>query len=142
MEITGRFTFPNVLLVILLLQLAWPASCTLRRPGGRRGTPSHDTSKLSELRGLAAFAVDQYNVKEGADLEFVRLVSSEQQVVAGMMYYLVLEATSQGNDGLYEAKVWVKMWENLKSLEEFKSLAPNLAPSPQLESYFACQRAF
>ncbi|KAI5080819.1 hypothetical protein GOP47_0004002 [Adiantum capillus-veneris] len=141
MEINGKGMAKCLVLVMLILDIAWPVSCTLRRPGGRRATPFHDSSKLLELRGLAKFAVDEYNFKQGADLQFVRLVSSEQQVVAGIMYYLVLEATSKGNNGLYEAKVWVKVWENFKSLEEFKSLGPNLAPTSKFKSNSEPQEA-
>ena len=58
----------------------------------------------------------------------MRLISTKQQVVAGVMYYLILEVVSNGGKPIfYEAKVWVKAWENFKSLEGFKEIGrPNL----------------
>nr|4N6T_A Chain A, Adhiron [Populus euphratica]4N6U_A Chain A, Adhiron [Populus euphratica]6QOZ_C Chain C, Affimer binding protein [synthetic construct] len=73
-----------------------------------------------EIEELARFAVDEHNKKENALLEFVRVVKAKEQVVAGTMYYLTLEAKDGGKKKLYEAKVWVKPWENFKELQEFK----------------------
>ena len=61
---------------------------------------------------------------QNAALEFVKVVEAKQQVVAGMVYYLTIEATSGGRKGYYDAKVWVKAWENFKQLEEFTSKGP------------------
>ena len=61
---------------------------------------------------------------QNADLKFVKVVEAKQQVVAGMVYYLTIEATSGGQKGYYDAKVWVKAWGNFKRLEEFTSKGP------------------
>jgi hypothetical protein len=49
------------------------------------------------------------------------------------MYPLVIEAEEASPPKQYEAKVWVKAWEQFKKLEEFKPKQGNL-PSP-LPSY-------
>ena len=53
-------------------------------------------------------------------LEFVRVVKAKEQVVAGTLHHLVVEAIDGGKKKLYEAKVWVKPWLNFKQVQEFK----------------------
>lgn len=53
-------------------------------------------------------------------LEFAKVLKAKEQVVAGKMYYLTLEAVDAGKKKMYEAKVWVKPWMNFKELQEFK----------------------
>lgn len=53
-------------------------------------------------------------------LEFSRVVRTQEQVVAGTLHHLTLEAIEAGEKKLYEAKVWVKPWLNFKELQEFK----------------------
>ncbi|XP_052175643.1 cysteine proteinase inhibitor 12-like isoform X2 [Diospyros lotus] len=57
---------------------------------------------------------------QNALLEFGRVVKAKEQVVAGKIYHLTLEATDAGKRKIYEAKVWVKPWINFKQLQEFK----------------------
>ncbi|KAK9673550.1 hypothetical protein RND81_12G174800 [Saponaria officinalis] len=73
-----------------------------------------------EIVDLAKFAVDHYNSKENALLEFQRVVNTKEQVVAGTIYYITIEATDAGVKKIYEAKVWVKPWMNFKEVQEFK----------------------
>nr|GMD41861.1 cysteine proteinase inhibitor-like [Ipomoea batatas] len=73
-----------------------------------------------EIESLGRFAVLEHNKKENALLEFARVVSAKQQVVAGMMYHLTLEVIDAGKKRMYEAKVWVKPWMSFKQLQEFK----------------------
>uniref|UniRef100_A0A7N1A6S8 Cysteine proteinase inhibitor n=1 Tax=Kalanchoe fedtschenkoi TaxID=63787 RepID=A0A7N1A6S8_KALFE len=73
-----------------------------------------------EIESLARFAVQEHNKNQNSLLTFGRVVKAKQQVVAGMMYYLTLEAMDTGKKKLYEAKVWVKPWMNFKQLQEFK----------------------
>ncbi|KAI3756689.1 hypothetical protein L1987_56511 [Smallanthus sonchifolius] len=73
-----------------------------------------------EIDDLARFAVDQHNKKQNALLEFGKVVNTKEQVVQGKMYYITLEAKDGGEKKTYEAKVWVKPWENFKELQEFK----------------------
>ncbi|XP_052171878.1 cysteine proteinase inhibitor-like [Diospyros lotus] len=73
-----------------------------------------------EIDSLARFAVDEHNKKENALLEFGKVVNTKEQVVAGTMYYITLEAKDGTQKKVYEAKVWVKPWMNFKELQEFK----------------------
>nr|AAD33907.1 cysteine proteinase inhibitor [Artemisia vulgaris] len=73
-----------------------------------------------EIETIAKFAVEEHNKKENATLEFVKVVSAKEQVVSGKIYYITIET----NDGkTYEAKLWVKPWENFQELQEFKPAA-------------------
>ena len=82
--------------------------------------PSHGSQNSVEIENLARFAVDEHNKKENAMVEFVRVVKATEQVVAGTLHHLTVEATDAGKKKLYEAKVWVKPWMNFKELQEFK----------------------
>lgn len=53
-------------------------------------------------------------------IEFGRVVNTKEQVVAGTIYYITLEATDAGKKKTFEAKVWVKPWMNFKEVQEFK----------------------
>ncbi|KAG6518278.1 hypothetical protein ZIOFF_021682 [Zingiber officinale] len=55
-------------------------------------------------------------------LEFARVVKAREQVVAGTLHHLTVEAVEGGEKKLYEAKVWVKPWLNFKQVEEFKNV--------------------
>ncbi|XP_020202457.1 cysteine proteinase inhibitor 12 isoform X2 [Cajanus cajan] len=86
--------------------------------GGLRD--SHPSQNALETEPLARFAVDQHNMKQNSLLEFSRVVRAREQVVAGTLHYLTLEAIEAGEKKIYEAKVWVKPWMNFKELQEFK----------------------
>ena len=89
--------------------------------GGIRDSEGSQNSL--EIDSLARFAVEQHNAKENTLLEFGRVVSSKQQVVAGTMYYITVEVTDGGVKKFYEAKVWVKSWMNFKELQDFKPVS-------------------
>ncbi|KAF5744999.1 putative Cysteine proteinase inhibitor [Tripterygium wilfordii] len=74
------------------------------------------------IDSLARFAVDEHNKKHNALLDFKKVVKAKQQVVAGTMYYITLEASDGGHTKVYEAKVWEKPWLNFKEVQEFKLL--------------------
>ncbi|XP_059646022.1 cysteine proteinase inhibitor 6-like [Cornus florida] len=84
-----------------------------------------------EIESIARFAVQEHNNKENGLLEFARVVKAKEQVIAGKMYHLTLEAIDAGKRKVYEAKVWVKPWMNFKQLQEFKWAhdAPSFTPS-------------
>ncbi|CAN6844494.1 hypothetical protein HID58_063317 [Brassica napus] len=86
--------------------------------GGVHDLPGNQNS--GEIESLARFAIQEHNNKENKVLEFKKIVKARQQVVAGMMYYLTLEANEGGQAKNFEAKVWVKPWMNFKQLREFK----------------------
>ncbi|CAJ1971910.1 unnamed protein product [Sphenostylis stenocarpa] len=73
-----------------------------------------------EIENLARFAVDDHNKKQNSALEFVRVISARQQVVAGTLYYIILEAKDGETKNAYETKVWVKEWLKSKEVQEFK----------------------
>nr|GEW87050.1 cysteine proteinase inhibitor [Tanacetum cinerariifolium] len=73
-----------------------------------------------DIGNLARFALEEHNKKENSLLKFVRLVKAKEQVVAGMLYHLTLEANDAGKTKVYETKVWVKPWMNFKEMTEFK----------------------
>ncbi|KAH7511491.1 hypothetical protein JRO89_XSUnG0198200 [Xanthoceras sorbifolium] len=68
---------------------------------------------------------------KNAVLEFGRVVKAQEQVVAGTLHHLTIEAIDAGKKKIYEAKVWVKPWLNFKDLQEFKHTgdSPSFTPS-------------
>ncbi|XP_061349991.1 cysteine proteinase inhibitor 6 [Gastrolobium bilobum] len=86
--------------------------------GGLRDSQASQNS--AETEALARFAVDEHNKKQNGLLEFARVVKAQEQVVAGTMYHLTLEAIDAGEKKIYEAKIWVKPWMNFKELHDFK----------------------
>ena len=66
------------------------------------------------------FLCDIILVVQNSLLEFARVLKAKEQVVAGTLYHLTLEAVDAGKKKIYEAKVWVKPWMNFKQLQEFK----------------------
>lgn len=81
---------------------------------------SQGSENSVEIESLGRFAVEEHNKNENALLEFAKVVNAEEQVVAGKLYHLTLEAIDAGKKKIYEAKVWVKPWMNFKQLQEFK----------------------
>ncbi|CAN0862672.1 unnamed protein product [Linum grandiflorum] len=57
-------------------------------------------------------------------LEFVRVVEVKRQMVAGLLYYLLIEAADakgrKRKKKLYRAKVWLRPWMNSTKVTEFK----------------------
>uniref|UniRef100_A0A0D9UZH6 Cysteine proteinase inhibitor n=1 Tax=Leersia perrieri TaxID=77586 RepID=A0A0D9UZH6_9ORYZ len=114
---------PLLLLAAAALLLVGSASLALGAMaghvlGGARDVPSAANS--AETDSLARFAVDEHNKRENALLEFVRVVEAKEQVVAGTLHHLTLEALEAGRKKVYEAKVWVKPWLDFKELQEFR----------------------
>jgi hypothetical protein len=111
-------------LALLLLLLVGSASLAIGAMashvlGGKSDSPAAAANSL-ETDGLARFAVDEHNKRENALLEFVRVVEAKEQVVAGTVHHLTLEALEAGRKKVYEAKVWVKPWLHFKELQEFR----------------------
>ncbi|KAK7405568.1 hypothetical protein VNO78_07000 [Psophocarpus tetragonolobus] len=114
-----------LLLLFLTLVRSSLGACSEFQPhapmatlGGLRDSPAAQNSV--ETDALARFAVDEHNKKQNSLLEFVRVVRAQEQVVAGTLHHLTVEAIEAGEKKLYEAKVWVKPWLNFKELQEFK----------------------
>lgn len=109
--------------LLLLLVLLGSASLVIGAAmaghvlGGVKENPAAANSAESD--GLGRFAVDEHNKRENALLEFVRVVEAKEQVVAGTLHHLTLEAIEAGKKKVYEAKVWVKPWLDFKELQDF-----------------------
>ncbi|KAE8656489.1 Cysteine proteinase inhibitor 1 [Hibiscus syriacus] len=57
-----------------------------------RVCPSQGSHNNVDLKNPARFSVDEHNKKENVMVEFVRVVKSSKQVVAGMLHHLTVEA--------------------------------------------------
>ncbi|KAK4783061.1 hypothetical protein SAY86_007435 [Trapa natans] len=144
MKLSAAILFPSSLLLIttILLASAVPSTTSSGELGFCSGHQHPqgglDQERMATLGGvheargaensvfvedLARFAVDEHNKKENALLEFARVVKAQEQVVAGTLHHLTIEAMDAGKKKLYEAKVWVKPWMNFKELQEFKHSA-------------------
>ncbi|XP_058210601.1 cysteine proteinase inhibitor A-like [Rhododendron vialii] len=111
--------------VVVLLSVFCELGLCREDPFIRMNTPGgiHDCKGFqnsAEIVSIGQFAVQEHNKKENTLLEFARVVKAKEQVVAGKMYHLTLEAIDAGKKQIYEAKVWVKPWMNFKQLQEFK----------------------
>ena len=69
------------------------------------------------------FGLSALDCLQNALLEFLKVINSKEQVVAGTVYYLTIEVKDGNQKKLYEAKVWVKPWLNFKVAQEFKPAA-------------------
>ncbi|KAG8372171.1 hypothetical protein BUALT_Bualt12G0038700 [Buddleja alternifolia] len=58
-----------------------------------------------EIESIGRFAVRQHNKNKNIFLEFGRVVKAKEQVVAGKIYHLTLEAVDGGKKKIYDAKV-------------------------------------
>ncbi|CAN0862674.1 Cysteine proteinase inhibitor 6 [Linum grandiflorum] len=136
MDLPTFTSFTLTLLLLLSSSIAFNSGLSqvsdhqMATLGGIRDSPAAD-SNSAHIEGLARFAVDEHNKKENAVVEFLRVVEAKEQVVAGTMHHLVIEAADAGKKTLYKAKVWVKPWMNFKELQEFKHHSDD---SPKLTS--------
>ncbi|MQL98423.1 hypothetical protein Taro_031139 [Colocasia esculenta] len=137
--------FPLLLLLLLAAAAARPSSTasdqgkwdgrsTLGgyRPIGNVNDP--------HVRELGQFAVDEHNRQSAgqSQLAFSRVVSGQQQVVAGMNYNLLVEAQGGGggsggagpSTALYEAMVYERPAANVRTLLSFLPKAGGKKTSP------------
>ncbi|KAE8038460.1 hypothetical protein FH972_010968 [Carpinus fangiana] len=117
--------FSALLLLAISLTTLSPLSeskvfCEMATLGGVHESQGGASQNSAEIEGLARFAVEEHNKKENALLEFAKVVKAQEQVVAGTLHHLTIEAIDAGKKKIYEAKVWVKPWLNSKELQEFK----------------------
>ncbi|KNA17741.1 hypothetical protein SOVF_076160 [Spinacia oleracea] len=114
-------------------------------------TQVKDVKANKEIQELGKFSVEEYNkailetppsplrsVGHGGSngpVDFVEVVEAERQVVAGVKYYLKVEAMQGGVSRTFDAVVVVKPWVQSKKLLNF-GLAPRVkfsdAPSEQI----------
>ena len=103
---------------MMMIFIAFSTASSAPAVGGRRDVPGFE--KNSEIQSLARFAVDEFNKQHNAALSLSKVVRAQEQVVAGTMYYLTIEVVNGHQSKLYEAKIWVKPWQNFKQLQDFK----------------------
>lgn len=82
-------------------------------PGGKAAAPVSSR----EVAAAAAFAVEaqaqalrQAGGGQPVSLDLVRILAAEQQVVAGMNYYLTLRVKHNGQEKTADAVVWWQSW--------------------------------
>lgn len=85
--------------------------------GGRKEI--RDVKSNKEVQDLGKFSVDEFNKNHQTHIAFSEVVKAESQVVAGIKYYLKIEAVEDGVKKAYDAEVVVKAWLNSKELLSF-----------------------
>ncbi|KAK9664464.1 hypothetical protein RND81_14G043700 [Saponaria officinalis] len=123
-------SFLTVYSLVILLSIAAICELGFCREFGivrlkKLGGESRDFDTNDDVDSVARFAVEEHNKRTNSLLKFGRVIKAKEQVVAGKIYHLTLEAVDAGKKTIYEAKVWVKPWMNFKKLEEFKRLMDN-----------------
>ncbi|CAN6356498.1 unnamed protein product [Urochloa humidicola] len=69
------------------------------------------------IQELGGWAVSEHNRKEHAALKFNRVVSGQYQIVAGVKYNLIIQASNP--DGKYSASLAAQNWTNTRILFSF-----------------------
>jgi len=72
--------------------------------GGRNAANIQDEHVIASFRA----AVTKQNETNGTSLEFVRVISATQQVVAGFIFDGVIELNENGAPAHYQVKIWCK----------------------------------
>ncbi|MFS7907713.1 putative Cystatin domain-containing protein [Helianthus anomalus] len=118
--------------IIILISISISVSIRL---GGR--TKVEDVKTNKEIQAMGKYSVEEYNRlrrsqpgnNEG-ELTFSQVMEAEQQVVAGMKYYLTIETLSKssGDPKVFQAVVEVKPWLHSKKLLKFAPSTANLLP--------------
>lgn len=96
--------------------------------GGRTKIPDVESNK--EIQQLGKYSVTEYNRQQHesrnghggestGDLKFVKVVAAEEQVVAGIKYYLKIVAAKGANKKTFDAEVVVQAWKKSKQLTSF-----------------------
>ena len=117
----GRAAVAAIVIAIAIAVWSEKGGVAMGTLGGIRDVGGFQNN--AEIENVARFAVDEHNKQQNGAISFSRVVKAQEQVVAGTMYHLTIEAKDGSSDPkLYEAKVWVKPWENFKELREFKPL--------------------
>ncbi|KAF3320146.1 Cysteine proteinase inhibitor 12 [Carex littledalei] len=116
----GAYSFiSRFLFSLLILSISCEKSIAMANTlGGVRNCPDSEENSVQHEE-LGRFAVEEHNKKENALVEFLRVVEAKEQVVAGTLHHLTIEAIDAGKKKIYEAKVWVKPWLSYKELQEF-----------------------
>jgi len=103
-------------LAAVVFALALPG-CVTQPKTGAYGTVSHADPAVQDA---ARFAVEAQNRRQTAPLQLVKVLASEQQVVAGMNYRLTLLVNENGRLRKATAVVWSQPWRNRLELTEWQ----------------------
>ena len=103
--------------------------------GGGRGIPGgkteiKDVKTNKEVQELGRYSVEEYKRMQGkqqhgdgkrgmVDLTFSEVVEGQKQVVAGIKYYLKINASQKGVPKMFDSVVVVKPWAHSKQLLDF-----------------------
>ncbi|KAL3529903.1 hypothetical protein ACH5RR_009225 [Cinchona calisaya] len=100
-------------------------------PGGIVRISQDDVDLFQKAQDAARFAIEQYNEKENANMELVKILNLNIEPAAGLMYYITLEAKNMSNNEVnhYQAKVWATINTGFR-VEGF-GLAPYVAKSSE-----------
>ncbi|XP_031480870.1 cysteine proteinase inhibitor A-like [Nymphaea colorata] len=109
-----------LLLVSLSVFLTGPSLCDAL-VGGKSDIPNVKSNK--EVQDLGSWCVSEYNSQQHRSLTFKEVTSGQQQVVAGMNYYLHIQTVDGGATKYYDAVVWVRAWLSSKQLLSFQPAA-------------------
>ncbi|XWS15479.1 hypothetical protein CRYUN_Cryun34aG0004200 [Craigia yunnanensis] len=111
----SKSTFPFPLAVP-----PFPSYHSLRRQGRELGgwTPIKNITH-PHVTEIAEFAVTEYNKQSKTTLKLLKVVKGETQVVAGVNYRLLLNATDGAATNPYQAVVWEKAWQHYMNLTSF-----------------------
>ncbi|KAJ0612394.1 putative Cystatin domain-containing protein [Helianthus annuus] len=114
--------------IIILISISTSVGIRL---GGR--TKIDDVKTNKEIQAMGKYSVEEYNRlrrNSEEELTFSQVVEAEQQVVAGMKYYLTIETLSKtsGDPKVFQAVVEVKPWLHSKKLLKFAPSTANLLP--------------
>ncbi|TVU47967.1 hypothetical protein EJB05_07585, partial [Eragrostis curvula] len=104
----------------LFLAIAAVVSTVAAIPGGWGPIPAAEIND-PHIQELGSWAVAEHLKVANERLRFVRVVSGEAQVVAGMNYRLVIDALNllAGKDFMYNAVVYERSWTNTRMLVNF-----------------------
>ncbi|KAJ0261962.1 Cysteine proteinase inhibitor 2 [Hirschfeldia incana] len=131
------------LLGLLVIAVVTPSANAIRKSvvvGGKSDVPNVHTNM--EIQELGRYCVEQFNLQEQSGggnvassisktdtavlnpLTFSRVVSAQQQVVAGLKYYLRIEVTQpDGTSRMFDSVVVVQPWLHSKKLLGFTPVA-------------------
>lgn len=104
--------------------------------GGRSIVDLNDETKFQQISDLALFGLATYNQKTKTEnqllgkpivtLKLNKITKAQQQVVAGMNYYITVEVQDAGCSNQFcstktcEFTIWYKPWENFKMVTDSK----------------------
>ncbi|XP_066385174.1 cysteine proteinase inhibitor 8-like [Miscanthus floridulus] len=97
-----------------------PAASASEEPQIVGGWKSIKNVNDPHIQELGRWAVSEYDTAASDSLVFSKVVSGEEQVVAGTNYKLIIEATKgAGKNATYGAAVYEKEWTKTRQLLSF-----------------------